>query len=308
MPGPRPTAFPESGLADQARLYLLDVETEGLSPKTIRDYRSTLRRLCEASPGKSLSDYEGADGTRLLYDFLRGERPTVRNQKAKHLRSFFKWAEDFDYITRNPTRRLKMPRTPSRRRTPQSVERIQTVIDAQPRLNWRLAIMLGAMLGQRRGSVRGIQFKHFDLVATRVTITLKGGRVVKNPIPYKEIVLAVEQLVQDGVEPDHFLLYPIRRNNLPGRKSDWIEEPTKPLSDSAFSRWWKECIERAGDVPYFDFHTLRVSAGTRLYLHTHNLLATSRALNHAKVETTSAHYIEVDELSIVDAFQRAGWS
>jgi integrase len=308
VPGPPKRRFPPGELAQHAQTYLSDIETEGKSAATIRDYRSTLRRLCEASIGRTLSEFDGPAGKRLLMDFLKSERPGVRRQKAKHLHAFFRWAEDYELIQRDPTRRLTMPREPAKRRTPQPEGRIQTIIDAQPFLNWRLAIMLGGMLGQRRGSVRGIQIRDFDLVNARVRIRLKGGRIVQNPIPYPEILLAVEQLVQDGWQPDWYLLHTVRKNNLPGRKSDWIVKPEEQMSDSAFSRWWRKCIERAGDVPYFDFHTLRTSAATRLYRTTKDLVSTARALNHAKVETTQQHYIDTDELTVVDAYMKAGWN
>ena len=52
-------------------------------------------------------------------------------------------------------------------------------------------------------------------------------------------------------------------------------------------------------------HTLRTSAATRLYLRTHDLLATARALNHVKSDITQQHYIDTDEPAVVDAYQKA---
>ena len=301
------TAFPRGQLGDVAQQYLIDAETEGVLTKaSLSDYRSNLRRFAEAYPDATFAQFDGPQGTRLLSDFLATLPRDSRRKVISQLRSFFEFAIYYEHLRFDPSRRLKAPKpSPKFAEPPPSVETIQKIIDAQPFLDWRLAIKLAGMLGQRRGAVRGIQYKDFDLNSRHVNIVLKGQRPARNPLIYDDIVQAVEQLLQEGHHQNDYLLYPRKRNNLPQRKTDWILHPDRQLSNTAFTGWWRACLVRA-DLPHMRFHLLRHSAATELFRASGNIVAVKNALNHVKIETTMT-YVNTGDIEVIDAHAQTAW-
>ena len=313
MPGIRPTDFPPGELSERVKTYLDDLRHEGGTPDSLRDYRSTLRRLCEFYPDLPVGAFDGPEGTRLLQTFMRATfaraKPGTLKKNIAILRSFFKWCEEYEYVGRDPARRLKVPRRhETKHRTPQPIRQVQQLIDAQPETCDRLAIKLAAMLGLRRGAVRGVRLRDFDLEAGTVRVTSKGNKTRTMDFVYPELRLDVETLYAEGWQPEWFLLHPRRRINLPGREGV-LPMPEKPLSNTSFQLWWRKRFEICGDVPIHDFHTLRTTAATRLYDKTgHDVKLTQDFLGHASSQTTLDHYIVRDDLELIAGMEKAAWN
>jgi hypothetical protein len=72
--------------------------------------------------------------------------------------------------------------------------------------------------------------------------------------------------------------------------------------------WMHKRFEICGDVPYFDYHTLPTTAGTRFYDENGNdLVLTAKFLGHANTETTAKHYIYRDEGDVTAGLENATW-
>jgi integrase len=216
---------------------------------------------------------------------------------------------DNDYIGRDPARskRLNPPRREVTHRKARPISQVRQLIDSQPELCDRLALKLSAMLGLRRGAVRGIRIRDFDLAAGTVRATSKGSKTKDHQLVYEELRLDVEQLILEGWEPDWYLLHVRRSLNLPGRE-EVRAYPTKQLSNTGFTRWLHKRFEYCLDIVPHDFHTLRTTAVTRIYRKSGNDIKAAQELaGHASAQTTLDHYIDHSEIEQIAAMKKAAW-
>ncbi|KXG73767.1 Tyrosine recombinase XerC [Fervidicola ferrireducens] len=84
--------------------FLLARQADGLSRRTLEDYRWHVGKFLESSG--DLSDYE-AIRKAVLHYFSRLCSPGYRNIKLKYLRAFFNWCVQEGYLPANPTAGLK---------------------------------------------------------------------------------------------------------------------------------------------------------------------------------------------------------
>jgi integrase len=231
------------------------------SPRTLEDYESTLARFAVEHSHLALVDFGGAEGAERVLDFVARHwehaAPGTRRKALATLSSFFDWAVRFDRVAANPVRRIDRPRRRGVERHAHSPERIRRIIGAQLELRDRVAIALMARLGLRKNELRLLQWRHVDLEAGELHAQAKGGKRPTIPVVYDDLRRELAELALEG-EPEHFLLYPTRTSNLPGR-TVVTPYPERPMQPSTMHRWWERCL-RHGGAAHFPMHELRHTA------------------------------------------------
>jgi integrase len=244
----------------------------GRSPQTIRLHRHYLNQLM------TLHDDPRDITTADLLDVL--SRPTWGPECRKSARSvyrgFFRWARSVRLAQDDPAADLPSVRvsagTP--RPTPEPIAQA-AMQDADPRIAFMA--MLAGLCGLRAGEIAQVHSSDWDASIGRLLVHGKGRRERSVPIVHHDLA----QLL-DAVEGWAF----------PGRTDGHLSpgHVSRLLSEALPGRWTA--------------HTLRHRAGTRAYQGTHDVLAVSRMLGHARTETTQ-RYVQMDDGALVDAMNAA---
>jgi integrase/recombinase XerC len=150
--------------------------------------------------------------------------------------------------------------------------------------------------GLRKGTLRAIQFRHFDYPRRRLTIFTKGEKVRELPIPDPAFWTDLERHVLEvEAQPGHFLL--CRTKTVP--RAGVVRFPDKPMGDHGCHSWWYRRLEAAGIVAKGTssgerMHKARHTAGQRVLDRTGNLKAVQKLLGHSSIQTTGDVYADWD--------------
>lgn len=204
--------------------------------------------------------------------------PNTRRSYRGSLRAFYAWAMATGRTTHSPAHLLPPVKIPRPRPRPAPEAAYQAALTkADDRA--RLAIMLAARLGLRRGEIAKVQPAHVeeDLSGWSLRVAGKGGHVRMVPMPddLADLLRAIETeyafpSTHGGhLTPHH--LGKIVSSNLPGTLTT---------------------------------HTLRHRAATVAYAGTRDLRAVQELLGHAKPETTSI-YTQVPDDAVRAAMNAA---
>lgn len=283
-------------------------------------YETMLDKLARAYPTCDAADFEPPAGRDLLERFMDDHWGSAAartyNKNLSMLREFFKWLRLHDEITGDPTVTLE----PHRRRQPvretYSDEDCAAIIAAQDgdgdplvAMRDRIALHLLLDFGLRKGSLRQVQFKHFDHKRRWLRVFYKGQKNRWMPIPSTDLWDELEVYAANRQPIDYLMCRekasPIYlegfRNKRPGAKPDRINRKQyhdQPMSGNGLHNWWYRCLERAGYVAPGQrsgarMHNARHTAGQRVLDRTRgNLKATQELLGHASIATTGDVYTD----------------
>lgn len=279
-----------------------------LTDSSYRDYESTLDKLARHFTGLRLCDLEPPTGTQHLEEFMDHQwgagSPRAYNKHLSILRDFFKFQVLRGNLHGDPTLPIERARARGVYRTTFTPDQRRAILAGNAELRDRVALRLLLDYALRKGSLKVIQFKHFDHVRKRLTIFAKGGKVRYVPIPDPAFWHDLERLILDTeAQPDWFLL-PTDRGN----QNVQILDHGKPKGDHGLHNWWYRCLARAGVVAQGTssgerMHKARHSAGQRLLDHTGNLKAVQQLLGHASIATTGDIYVGWDEAALAASLQ-----
>lgn len=99
------------------------------------------------------------------------EGKSTRRQVYAYLRILFNWAERYEFIDRNPIRRVDPPRTPpplTNILTPEELQRLLALTADSPEM--RAYLCLGAFAGLRTDEIRRVRANHLDWKAKEIEI------------------------------------------------------------------------------------------------------------------------------------------
>lgn len=221
-----------------------------LTDASYRDYEGCLDKLCRHFLDLRLADFEPPIGTRHIEDFLHAQwgdaAPRTLNKNLSIVRDFFKWAVLHGELHGDPTLPVERAKARGVHRETFSTDVCRALLADNPDLRDRVALRLLLDYGLRKGSLRAVQYRHFDHVRKRLTVFAKGGKVRELPIPHPSFWHDLERLILDTqAKPSHYLM--ARQKTIP--RAGVRRFPDKPMSDHGMHRWWYGCLARAGIVP-----------------------------------------------------------
>lgn len=292
-------AFP---IGQEAGHYLR-FKRKRLTETSYRDYEACLDKLARDFMDAHIEDFEPPVGTERVEEFLEQrwghQAPRTYNKNLSVLGDFFRWAVLKGKLHGDPTLPIERARARGVYRTTFNDDTRRAVIAAQVDLRDRLALRLLFDFGIRKGSLKAVQFKHFDHQRRRLTLFAKGGKVREMPIPSPAFWDDLGRHIIDvGAAPEHFLMS--RRKAIPRQGVSVIHRfPEKPMGDHGLHDWWYGCLERAGVVSVGvtsgeKMHKARHTAGQRVLDATQNLKAVQRLLGHSSIQTTGDTYTDWD--------------
>lgn len=254
-------------------------------PRTLDSYEEALRYLCLDFPGTKIAEFTTTDLGTWIDRKWGHMKPATQRQRTAAIRSFFKWASDFDVLDgKSPARQLEPPplRTDQdKQRRALSPDEMEQLIEMQPDLHDRIAIQLLGKLGMRRNELRRFQLKHYNAETGYLLVAHgKGGKT--RSIPVTPRLRADLYLYVSSHEPDEYLLGP--------------HKAEKAYADTSMPYWWEARLKAAG-LEDIVMHELRYTAATRLYEATKDLVLVQRFLGHTNPKITEGYLdLSVDGL------------
>jgi site-specific recombinase XerD len=278
----------------------LRAKRKRLTKLSQKEYEGCLDKLARHYTDLELEDFERPAGVELIEEFLEhlwGEcAPRTYNKNLSIVGEFFKFQVARGRMQSNPCDVIERAKAQGVERTVFNVSQRRAIIASQTDLRDRIALRLLLDYALRKGSLRAVQFKHFDHVRKRLTIFAKGGVVRNLPIPDPAFWHDLERLILDTeAEGQHFLLQRTHANR-------WARTsfPFEPMGHNGMHIWWYRCLANAGIVAEGTkkgerMHKARHSAGQRLLDHSGNLKAVQMLLGHESISTTGDIYTDWDE-------------
>lgn len=298
-----------------------------VADNTILSYRNVLSRLAAAFTDHELHELSGKAGRAKLEAFVNREYRLVTDQTRRTylsaIKAFFRWCYAEELILRDPTVNMELPRRQERRYVLFDNDEFRKLVDKQPRLNDRVAILLVFEFALRANDLRMLQFSDFARPGFVMLGHGKGSTVRELPFRTEEARLAMERLLLERQpEPNEFLLYPeyqARYGTYPDYGFELRPKPGKdgtpgrmrPKSYSALNDWWRNCLERAGvgwKPLEHRMHDARHTTGTNLRRHLRetkkgDLDDLRRFMRHKSIQTTEL-YVHLDEAAeLKDVFR-----
>ncbi len=290
-------------LGMEAAAYLR-MKRKRLTKGSYRKYEAVLDKLARYFPDLEISDFEPPVGTQRIEEFMDAhwgdKEPRTYNSCLSVVKDFFKYQTVLGALRGDPTLAIERAKARDPHRETFTGDQFRAIVASQDDLRDRIVLRLLLTYGLRKGSVRAVQFKHFDHVRKTVTVFAKGGTVRTLPLPDPAFWHDLERLILDtGAEGGHYLM-PGRRGNRHGSRL----LPETQISNHALHDWWYRCLANAGVVSEGTtkgekMHKARYTAGQRVLDSTGNLKAVQKLLGHRSMLTTADVYLDwnLDQLA-----------
>jgi integrase len=285
-------------LGMEAAAYLR-MKRKRLTKGSYRKYEAVLDKLARYFPDLDVTDFEPPVGTQRVEEFMDAhwgdKEPRTYNSCLSVVKDFFKYQTVLGALHGDPTLAIERAKARDPHRETFTTDQFRAIVASQDDLRDRIVLRLLLTYGLRKGSVRSVQFKHFDHVRKTVTVFAKGGTVRTLPLPDPAFWHDLERLMLDtGAEGGHYLM-PGRRGNRHGSKL----LPNTQISNHALHDWWYRCLARAGVVSEGitkgeKMHKARHTAGQRVLDSTGNIKAVQKLLGHQSMLTTADVYLDWD--------------
>ena len=303
-----------------------DARADQLSPTTRREYRRLLdRRILPALGSKRVDRIKPADIERYYASLRRGEAPgggvlSPASIRAVHgvLRSMFKAAVRWGYVTTNPLREIDPPRRPKSGLAPPLPEEVARLLARADEIDPELAayLRLAAASGARRGELGALRWNDIDLEAAYVVIARavvldgSGSYVEKDTKTHQQRVVSLDEATVTS-------LTALRRRAVENALRCSVNLPAdaflfSPEADGSVAwnpdRWTYAFVKLRAEVGVnCRLHDLRHYHGTELADAGIPLTAVRDRLGHTSLATTSiyAHARRVRDRAAADAIGRA---
>jgi len=247
---------------DSVGLWLQHLRARGMSPKTVKRRRGTLRALeVWLAPVDVL-----AATPDLLDAFLaRWRHPSTLHAYVSDLRSFYGWAAARGLVAVSPADGLGPVRVPPLVPRPVTTVELRAVLGCAVSDNERRAVLLAALAGLRCGEIARLAWVDVDRSTGALRVLGKGGRTRLVPL-HPLLAVALGPAGTGAVV-----------------RSTWGQ----PLTPDGVSRMGRRLFREAGVDG--GLHRLRHWFGTAVQRDGHDVLATARLLGHASVATTQGY-------------------
>jgi integrase len=312
-------AFP---LGQEAGRYMRE-KRKRFTTDTYRDYESCLDKLARHFCDLELRAFEPPQGTELLEEFLDhqwGHRePRTYNKNHSILNEFFKFYALRGELKGNPMLLIERAKPRGVHRETFTADQRLQILAANPEPPDSAALRLLLTYGLRKGTLRSVQYSHFDFGRRRLTTFVKGGKVQSVPIPDPAFWADLDvHMRQTDAQPRDYLLcrrktHPVKfdRNRKPVEYGVrlWRDEP---MGVHGLHDWWYQRLAAAAIVPVGTtsgerMHKARHTAGQRVLDKTGgNLKAVQKLLGHADISTTGNIYTDWDIDQLTETLEAIG--
>lgn len=171
----RETALTTSDLEAKINYFIATKKLEGLSPKTLKNYRYTLEKL-QNTFHKPVSTITTADIKMLMYIEAEKKSPSSMNTFMTPIKLFFNWLQNEEFIIKNPCSSIRPVKEPKRVRKPLTDEQLEMLRDANLTKRERAILEFFVSTGCRVGEVGNVKIKDIDFNNKTLLVIGKGNK------------------------------------------------------------------------------------------------------------------------------------
>ncbi len=277
-------------LEDMIVRFLAAKRTDGLSPKTLRDYKHNLFAFAARmdKPAGAVT----VDDVRAYLTYLSDERHLKKSSVQTHsyaLRSFFAWLVAEELIDRNPMLRIKSPRLDKKRaRKPLTEEELERLHEGCKSARDDAMVEFFASTGCRLSEIAAIRVDEVDFHARCVTVVGKGDK---------------ERKVYFSIRAKRALERYLRQRQGGTALFASTRRPYEPLQPRSIEGMIQRIGERAELPRRVHPHLLRHTFATQALEAGMDITAIQKLLGHEDVSTTQI-YAEVSQESVRRAYDK----
>lgn len=257
-------------LTQKVEVYLAAMKIEGLSPKTIEGYELELRLFVNKIKKKA-ENITTAD-IRTYLGSLQGVKMSTVGRKLYVLKSFFGWLVEEEYIDKNPTKRLKVPKVESRIKKSLTIEELELLRECCITLRERAMFEVFYSTGCRLDEIYKLNKDSFNIQTLTARVVGKGNKEREVYLSWKANFHLSKYL--DSRTDDSEALFVSER------------KPHGRLSHRGMQREIKEIAKRAGLEDKLHVHSLRHTFATLMLNNGADLSSIQELLGHSSVSTT----------------------
>lgn len=269
----------QSDLEDKIALFLASKQLEGLSKVTLDGYKIELRLFAKHIQ-KPIEQITTADIRAYLGQFPHLKLSSL-TKRLSVLKSFFGWLNSEEIIQRDPTRKIKPPKTEKALPKALTIEELEMLREACQTSRERALIEIFYATGCRLSEI-------YQLNRQDINWQTQSARVIGKGTKEREVFFSFRALF-------HLRKYLASRNDDCPALFITERKPYRRLSRRAIQREIKLIAQRAGIKKNVHPHTMRHTFAT-LTLNNGADLATIQALlGHANPATTQIYAQVSDE-------------
>lgn len=164
-----------SDINEKANIYLASKKLDGLSLKTLKGYSYELNKFASYMH-KTVNAITTMDLRMYLAERCKNMKATSVNTTISHLKSFFGWLCDEEYISKNPAKKLKQTKQPKRLRSALTDEEAERLKNACKTKREKALINLFVSTGCRLSEVVNINISDINWGEKSLKVIGKGNK------------------------------------------------------------------------------------------------------------------------------------
>lgn len=257
-------------LEEKIQLFLSSKKLEGLSQLTLDGYELDLKIFADKVKKRS-EDITAADIRVYLADNQNLKMSTI-GKKLSVLKSFFGWLAGEEIIPRDPTAKLKPPKTEKRLPKALTIEELEMLREACGTVRQRAFIEVLYATGCRLSEVHNLDISDINQQTMSCLVIGKGNKQREVYFSFKAMY-HLNKYLNSRTDDCEALMVTERK-------------PYRRLSKRAIQREIKEIAKKAGLADKVSPHVLRHTFATLTLNNGAELVAVQELLGHSSPETT----------------------
>jgi len=257
-------------LTEKIQLFLSTKKLEGLSTSTLEGYKLDLRIFAEHVKKKA-ENVTAADIRVYLGKFEHLKMSTI-GKKLSVLKSFFSWLAGEEIIQRDPTVKLKPPKTEKRLGKALSIEELEMLREACVTVRQRAFIEVLYATGCRLSEVHQLNISDIDFQEKSCRVVGKGNKEREVYFSYKAMY--------------HLKKYLTAREDECKALMVTVRKPHRRLTKRGIQREVAKIAKNAGLENKVSPHVMRHTFATLTLNNGAELVAVQELLGHSNPDTT----------------------
>ena len=275
-----------SDIPEKAQLFLGTKRLEGLSPQTLKNYKYELIRFSKVL-NRTVASITSMD-LKMYFASMQGINNNTLSTRITVIKSFFTWLIDEEYISKNPSNKIKKPKVAKRLRKPLNRDQMEIVKDACERERALIEFMVSS--GCRANEISKLKIADINFHDNSANVIGKGDkeRVVRFSPAAK---LALNKYLDSR---DDNCRYMFRT----------IQKPYKNMEVRAIQRVIEKLKEKTGIEAKFSPHVLRHTFCTNSVNSGMNIVTIQSLMGHQELSTTQ-RYFDADTRTTKYEYERS---
>lgn len=169
------TSLITSDIEEKAQLYIAVKRLEGLSSKTLYNYKLFLNKLNQFFI-KPCSTISTIDLRIFLSQLGEGKKQTTVNLYITYLKNFFGWLQNEEYLIKNPAAKLKQTKVPKIILEPYKAENLEKLREACKTVREKALFELLDSTACRISEIQNIKLQDINWHEKSIKVLGKGSK------------------------------------------------------------------------------------------------------------------------------------